>query len=229
MVGRIPCDSISEAQYHINKIIDYETTGATINYLLIGNYLDSSTWGGDHKEEIKLMYSLIKPKCYVPIHGELFMRMGHAEMIKKIADPGMTITMLENNGDILEIGKQGIRKSKQKIPANDILVDGLGFLILVLVFREPKPTPTDQAMLAWGYLVLFGSVIGFTSFVQVLRLLPMSIAMTYAYVNPVIAVLLGALILGEPITLWTVSGAALVILGVAGVFRDRAIRTRLAA
>ncbi len=109
------------------------------------------------------------------------------------------------------------------------LFGGLGFLVLVLLFREPKPVPTDQAWLAWGYLVLFGSLIGFTSFVQVLRLLPMSIAMTYAYVNPVIAVLLGAWILGEPITLWTISGAVLVILGVAGVFRDRSIRTRLAA
>lgn len=107
------------------------------------------------------------------------------------------------------------------------LFGGLGFLVLVLVFREPRPVPTNQAWLAWGYLVLFGSVIGFTSYVQVLKLLPMSIAMTYAYVNPVIAVLLGALILGEPITLWTISGAVLVILGVAGVFRDRSMRTRL--
>ena len=89
--------------------------------------MDIHTSGHAHQEEIKLMYSMIKPKCYVPIHGELFMRMGHMEMIKKIASPHMSVTMLENNGDILEVTKQGIRKSKQKIPANDILVDGLGF------------------------------------------------------------------------------------------------------
>jgi drug/metabolite transporter (DMT)-like permease len=103
------------------------------------------------------------------------------------------------------------------------LAGGLGFLVLVLILGEPKPVPTNQALLAWGYLVLFGSVIAFTSFVQALKLLPMSIAMTYAYVNPVIAVLLGALVLSEPITLWTVSGAIFVILGVAGVFRDRSL------
>lgn len=107
------------------------------------------------------------------------------------------------------------------------LFGGLGFLVLVIIFGEPKPVPTNQAWLAWGYLVLFGSVIAFTSFIQVLRLLPMSIGMTYGYVNPIIAVLLGALILGEPITLWTVSGAVFVILGVAGVFRDRAINSRI--
>jgi len=89
--------------------------------------MDIHTSGHAHQEEIKIMYSMIKPKCYVPIHGELFMRMGHVEMIKKVADPKMTITMLENNGDILEVSKQGVRKSKQKIPANDILIDGLGF------------------------------------------------------------------------------------------------------
>jgi len=89
--------------------------------------MDIHTSGHAHSEEIKMMYSMIRPKCYVPIHGELFMRMGHMEMIKKVADPRMSITMLESNGDVLEINKQGIRKSKQKIPANDILVDGLGF------------------------------------------------------------------------------------------------------
>ena len=131
-------------------------------------------------------------------------------------------------GSVLQ-SRRAVSLAPQVSAGYQSLAGGLGFLILVLVFGEPKPVPTNQAWLAWGYLVLFGSVIAFTSFVQALRLLPMSIAMTYAYVNPVIAVLLGALILGEPITLWTVSGAVLVILGVAGVFRDRSIRTKAAA
>ena len=64
-----------------------------------------------------------------------------------------------------------------------------------------------------------GSLIGFTSFLQALRLLPISIATTYAYVNPVVAVSLGALILHEPITPWMVAGSLLVLVGVAGIFR----------
>jgi drug/metabolite transporter (DMT)-like permease len=44
---------------------------------------------------------------------------------------------------------------------------------------------------------------------------------TYAYVNPVIAVLLGWLILGERITPWTILGSTLVLLGVAGVFHEK--------
>ena len=101
------------------------------------------------------------------------------------------------------------------------LFAGLGFTVVAFVLREPRPTPIPEAWWAWGYLVVFGSVLAFTSFVQTLRLLPISIAMTYAYVNPVIAVILGWLILREPITIWTVSGAALVLLGVAGVFQER--------
>jgi drug/metabolite transporter (DMT)-like permease len=93
--------------------------------------------------------------------------------------------------------------------------------LVALLTHEPRPTPTTEAWLAWGYLVVVGSVIGFTSFVQTLHLLPTSVAMTYAYVNPGIAVILGAVVLGEAITPWMLGGMALVLLGVAGVFRDR--------
>jgi drug/metabolite transporter (DMT)-like permease len=86
---------------------------------------------------------------------------------------------------------------------------------------EPRPHPTPDAWLAWGYLVIFGSVIAFTSFVKALQLLPVDVVATYAYVNPVIAVLLGWLILGERITPWTILGSTLVLLGVAGVFHEK--------
>ena len=105
------------------------------------------------------------------------------------------------------------------------LFGAMGFLALSLIFREPVPSPIPEAWIAWAYLIGFGSVIGFTSYVQTLRLLPLSVATTNAYVNPVVAVILGAIILSEPITVYTLVGTALVLLGVAGVFRDR-FRTR---
>jgi drug/metabolite transporter (DMT)-like permease len=91
------------------------------------------------------------------------------------------------------------------------------FLLLSLLFREPQPAPTNEAWWAWAYLVVFGSMLGFTSFVSALRLLPAKVVMTYAYVNPVVAALLGWWILDEPITTATLIGTALVIAGVAGV------------
>jgi drug/metabolite transporter (DMT)-like permease len=63
--------------------------------------------------------------------------------------------------------------------------------VLVLLMREPLPRPQPQALAAWGYLLVFGSLIAFTSYVQTLRKLPMSIATTNAFVNPVIAVIWG--------------------------------------
>lgn len=105
--------------------------------------------------------------------------------------------------------------------AYQMLAGGFGFLILRSLMGEPLPAPTTGAWLAWGYLVLFGSVLAFTAYVTILRQMPTSIVMTSAYVNPVIAVILGRLILDEAITLWTLGGSALVLLGVYGVFRQR--------
>lgn len=102
------------------------------------------------------------------------------------------------------------------------LLGGVGFLVVALARREPLPAPTGEAWLAWVYLVVFGSVAAFTAYMTSLRRLPYGVVMTYAYVNPVIAVLLGWLVLDEAVTAWTVAGATLVTAGVAGVFRNRA-------
>jgi drug/metabolite transporter (DMT)-like permease len=101
------------------------------------------------------------------------------------------------------------------------LIGGFGFIMLVLLFGEPRPSPTPQAWIAFGYLVVFGSLLAFTAMVQALRLLPAKIVITYTYVNPVLAVFLGWIILGEIITIWTIVGAFLVLLGVTGMFRER--------
>jgi drug/metabolite transporter (DMT)-like permease len=106
------------------------------------------------------------------------------------------------------------------------LFGGIAFTLLAVIFQEPRPAPDSSAWLAFGYLLIFGSLIAFTSFVTILQVLPVRVATTYAYVNPVIAVALGWLLLGEPITPWTVGGAALVLIGVAGVFRARRKKVR---
>ncbi len=99
-----------------------------------------------------------------------------------------------------------------------MLIGSAGFFLVALIIREPAPHPVMDAWLAWGYLVIFGSVVAFTSYVRALQMLPTNIVTTYAFVNPIIAIFLGWLILSEPVTGWTVAGAALVLLGVTGVF-----------
>jgi len=102
-----------------------------------------------------------------------------------------------------------------------MIFGGVGLVLLSLFNGEPFPAPSVDSWLAWVYLVVFGSIVAFTSYVIALKTLPIQLVMTYSYVNPVVAVLLGWLILGEPITGWTMGGMALVLLGVAGVFRER--------
>ncbi len=80
-------------------------------------------------------------------------------------------------------------------------------------------TYSARSIGAWFYLVLIGSLVGFTAFVWVIGHAPISLASTYAYVNPVVAVLLGVLILSEPLTRWTVLGGTVVVAGVALVVR----------
>lgn len=99
----------------------------------------------------------------------------------------------------------------------------VGFFLVARLSGEPTVYPVPQAWAAWGYLIVFGSIVGYSSYIQSMRLLPLSLATTNAFVNPVIAVALGAIVLGERITPTTLAGAALVLAGVAGVFRDRYI------
>lgn len=69
---------------------------------------------------------------------------------------------------------------------------------------------------AWlAYLVVVGSLVAFSAYVWLLHHAPISLTATYAYVNPVVAVLLGALILDEPVTAAVVAGGAVVVVGVA--------------
>ncbi len=111
--------------------------------------------------------------------------------------------------------------------AYQMLFGGVAFIIVALLLREPLPTPRLDAWLAWGYLVVFGSIIAFTSYVKVLHLLPTKIVMTYSYINPIVALILGYLILSEPITVWTIAGTILVLLGVFGVFSFHRREARL--
>lgn len=56
---------------------------------------------------------------------------------------------------------------------------------------------TRQAVLAIGWLVVFGSLVGYTAYIYLLEHVPVAKVSTYAYINPVVAVVLGALFLGE--------------------------------
>ena len=75
--------------------------------------------------------------------------------------------------------------------------------------------PTADALGAIAYLVVVGTLVGFVAYVWLLRNAPTSLVATYAYVNPVIAVALGALFLGEEITAQMLAAGAVILASVA--------------
>jgi drug/metabolite transporter (DMT)-like permease len=96
-----------------------------------------------------------------------------------------------------------------------------GFLLMLLgiVIGEPyRFNPAEVSMLSVGafiYLVLIGAIVGYTAYFWLLRHCEPAKVATYAYVNPIVAVLLGALFAGETLSLRTLLAAALIIGSVA--------------
>jgi len=83
-----------------------------------------------------------------------------------------------------------------------------------------------KAWLALAYLVVFGSVIAFTAYSWLLQTAPVSQAATYAYVNPVVAVVLGAAVAGESITVTSLVGGLVTLVAVYLVVTEEGRRRR---
>jgi drug/metabolite transporter (DMT)-like permease len=76
-------------------------------------------------------------------------------------------------------------------------------------------------MLGWTYLVLVGSLVAFTAYVWLLRVAPLPLIATYAYVNPIVAVGLGAFVLNEPVTARTLVAGGVIVFAVALIITSR--------
>ncbi|MDB5095737.1 MAG: EamA family transporter [Cyanobacteria bacterium RYN_339] len=103
-----------------------------------------------------------------------------------------------------------------------MLAAAVGFTILTAALREPLVSPSTVPWWAWGaiaYLVVFGSCVAFSAYAWLVQNVRPDLVATYAYVNPVVAVGLGAVFLHEPVTAWTLAGAALIVGSVALVIR----------
>ena len=83
---------------------------------------------------------------------------------------------------------------------------------------------STRSVVALAYLVVFGSWLAFTAYAWLLQNAPISRVATYAYVNPVVAIVLGCLILDEVITPITLVGAAIIVVSVALVMRIESAR-----
>jgi drug/metabolite transporter (DMT)-like permease len=102
-------------------------------------------------------------------------------------------------------------------------IGGVFMVVLGAVFGEfgkvhPSEFSADSAW-AFAYLVVIGSIVAYTAYAWLLQNVPISKVATYAYVNPVVAVVLGWSILSEHISATTLLGAAVIVSSVAVVVR----------
>ena len=108
-----------------------------------------------------------------------------------------------------------------------------GILLLiagVLTGELPRFHPSSISMLSlcsFIYLVLIGAVVGYTAYIWLLRHCDPANVATYAYVNPIVAVLLGTLFAHETVTMRTLIAAALIIGSVALIITAQQLRARV--
>jgi len=97
----------------------------------------------------------------------------------------------------------------------EMALGGAFLLVGAAVFGEYSEIGTStfalDSVLAWAYLVVMGSLVGFSAYAWLLRAAPISLVVTHQYVNPLVAIALGMAFLGERPSPWSLAGAALVI------------------
>ena len=98
----------------------------------------------------------------------------------------------------------------------EMLGGGIALILVGLMAGEGIHRADLEAspILAWLYLVTAGSLVGFTAYAWLLRHVPISKVVTHQYVNPLVAIGLGSLILDERLTATTLAGAAIVVTAV---------------
>jgi drug/metabolite transporter (DMT)-like permease len=111
------------------------------------------------------------------------------------------------------------------------LATGLVFLIPGLLMHHDPVKWSFRGIAAVAYLVVFGGIIGYSSFIYAMKHLPVALVSIYTYVNPVVAILVGALLYGEKFSWLDIAAMIVVMLGVAVVkmFSDRPVSSPAAA
>jgi drug/metabolite transporter (DMT)-like permease len=130
-------------------------------------------------------------------------------------------------------GKLPIPKDPIVATAWQMVIGGLAMTLVGLAAGEASEVDvgafSTESVLAFAYLVFIGSLVAFTAYVWLLQHAPISQVATYAYVNPVVAIALGAVFVDEAVTALVVGAAAVIVASVAGTVRQEAAKREAAS
>ena len=119
--------------------------------------------------------------------------------------------------------RHGADRSNPIVPALEMFVGGWMLLVAGAIAGEfahvNLAAIAPQSVAGFWWLVTGGAIIGYTAYGYAVRRLPTSVTATYAYVNPIVAVALGAWLLHEPLTLNELVGGAAVVLAVVAILQ----------
>ena len=87
--------------------------------------MDVHAGGHAQVEDLKMMLNLIKPKFFIPIHGNYYMLKLHTKIAQSVGVPEAN-TIIARNGNVIELTKNSISLTREKVPSNYVMVDGLG-------------------------------------------------------------------------------------------------------
>ena len=118
----ISASAIPGNEKPVSRLIDnLLKLGAKVAY---GRALDIHVSGHAGEEDLKLMMSLVKPKHFIPVHGEMHMQIAHREIALELGIPKQNI-MIPENGSIISVNKEKISETG-KVKAGVVFIDGLG-------------------------------------------------------------------------------------------------------
>lgn len=135
--------------------------------------MDIHAGGHAKKEELRKLIRMIKPKFFMPVHGQYSMMVEHGELAKEEGIDEKNIILAEN-GQIIKINEEGFFIEKETVPANYIMVDGLGvgdvgeivlrdrkilakdgiFVIIVVVDRQLGRVKNSPDIISRGFVYL---------------------------------------------------------------------------
>lgn len=135
--------------------------------------MDIHAGGHAQQEELKEMIKIMRPKFFLPIHGQYSMLMAHAELANSIGLPEKNIVVAEN-GQIINLSREKIFIERTSIPSNYIMVDGLGigdvgevvlrdrqmlakdgmFVIIAVVSRQTGKVQGSPDIISRGFVYL---------------------------------------------------------------------------